>query len=155
MTYWKANGGDQLIGAPITEEFVAANGWTVQYFERAVLQWKKDKGVTPRAIGKEAAKLLKVDTTKVDQPGDAPTYDEALFTAPAPAQAEQSLGVGGVDLGYGPGPQQGGDKEIVVSLTQEAMWAYENDQLVLSHPGQHRRGALRPIDRRRSAISRS
>jgi hypothetical protein len=130
LTYWKANGGDQLIGAPITEEFVSDNGSTVQYFERAVLQWKKDKGVTPRAIGKEAAKLLKIDTKKIDQPEDAPTYDEALFTAPE--QPEQSLGVGGIDLGYGPGPQQGGEKEIVVSLTQEAMWAYENDELVLS-----------------------
>jgi len=137
LSYWDANGGDQLIGAPITEEFVSDSGWTVQYFERAVLQWKKDKGVTPRAIGKEAAKLLKVKTTKIAEPDNAPVYDESLFVAPVVAQdtveaADPGLGVGGYDLGYGPGPQQGGYKEIVVSLSDEAMWVYEDGALVLS-----------------------
>ncbi len=130
LTYWDANGGLQLIGRPISEEFVSDSGWTVQYFERAVLQWKKDKGVQPRAIGKESAKLLKVKTTKVTQPDGIPVYDEALFVEPAPEV--ESVGVGGLDLGFGPGPQQGGSKEIVVSLTNEAMWAYEDGELVLS-----------------------
>ena len=32
----------------------------------------------------------------------------------------------------GPGPQQGGDKEIVVSLSAQTLWAYEGGGLVLS-----------------------
>lgn len=127
LAYWNDHGGERLIGRPITEEFVSSSGWTVQYFERAVLQWKKDKGVSPRAIGKEIAKAQKIATAKIAQPVGVPAYDESLFVEPAKA-----LGVGGMSLGFGPGPQQGGSKEIVVSLTQEAMWAYENGQLVLS-----------------------
>jgi lipoprotein-anchoring transpeptidase ErfK/SrfK len=127
LTYWNDHGGERLIGRPITEEFVSSSGWTVQYFERAVLQWKKDKGVSPRAIGKEIAKARKITTAKVAQPVGVPVYDESLFVEPAKA-----LGVGGENLGFGPGPQQGGSKEIVVSLTQEAMWVYEDGQLVLS-----------------------
>ena len=129
LAYWDASGGDQLIGAPISEEFVASNGWTVQYFEHAVLRWKEDNGVVVRAIGRESAKLLKINTRGVAQPDDAPIYAESLFVPPV---VEQELGVGGSALGYGPGPQQGGDKEIVVSLSAEAMWVYESGDLVLS-----------------------
>lgn len=127
LDYWNAHGGEQLIGRPLTEEFVSDDGWTVQYFERAVLRWKKDKGVSPRAIGTEAAKAAKIKTGKVAQPDGVPAYEESLFVEP-----EADYGVGGLDLGYGPGPQQGGYKEIVVSISQEAMWAYEDDKLVIS-----------------------
>lgn len=130
LTYWGANGGDQLIGSPISEEFVARSGWTVQYFERAVLQWKQDKGVVPRAIGQETARLIKVKTTRIAQPDGVPAFDEALFVQPAPKIAV--AGAGGLDLGFGPGPQQGGAKEIVVSLTDETMWVYEDGKLVLA-----------------------
>jgi hypothetical protein len=122
--FWETNGGEQMIGLPLTEEFTGADGWTTQYFERAVLLWKKDKDVKPRGIGKEAAKRLAIPTNKVEQPLDVPIYDEALFQAPIE-------GVGG-ELGTGPGPIQGGYKEIVVSISQEAMWAYEDGELVIS-----------------------
>ena len=127
LSYWNAHGGEQLIGRPLTEEFVSDSGWTTQYFERAVLRWKKDKGVSPRAIGVEAAKTAKIKTAKITQPDGVPVYDESLFVEPA-----ADYGVGGMDLGFGPGPQQGGSKEIVVSISQEAMWAYEDGELVIS-----------------------
>jgi hypothetical protein len=127
LDYWNTHGGEQLIGRPLTEEFVSDDGWTVQYFERTVLRWKKDKGVSPRAIGTEAAKAAKIKTAKIAQPDGVPVYDESLFVEP-----EADYGVGGMDLGYGPGPQQGGYKEIVVSISQEAMWAYEDGELVIS-----------------------
>lgn len=47
--------------------------------------------------------------------------DEALFIPPAPEPA-----------GVGPGPQQGGAKEIVVSVSAQAMWAYQSGA-VMSH----------------------
>ena len=127
LDYWNAHGGEQSIGRPLTEEFVSDDGWTVQYFERAVLRWKKDKGVSPRAIGTEAAKAAKIKTAKITQPDGVPVYDESLFVEP-----KADYGVGGMDLGYGPGPQQGGYKEIVVSISREAMWAYEDGKLVIS-----------------------
>jgi lipoprotein-anchoring transpeptidase ErfK/SrfK len=34
--------------------------------------------------------------------------------------------------GFGPGPQQGGYKEIVVSISAQSMWAYEGGELVIS-----------------------
>ncbi len=120
--FWEAHDGARLIGLPLTEEFVDRDGWTTQYFEHAVLRWKKDKPVTASAIGRESAKRLKLRTAPVPQPIGVPTYDEALFSPP--------LGVGGYGLGPGPGPQQGGYKEIVVSISAQAMWAYENGQLV-------------------------
>jgi hypothetical protein len=122
--FWDANDGERLLGVPLTEEFVGADKVTTQYFEHAVLQWTKKDGVTVRPIGSETAKRLKVKTAKIAQPEDVPVYDEELFVEPA--------GVGGYDLGSGPGPQQGGYKEIVVSISTESMWAYEDGDLVIS-----------------------
>lgn len=122
--YWELNGGEPLLGLPLTEEFVSSDGSTTQYFERAVLLWKKNQDVKARAIGKEIAKQQKIDIVKIEQPLDIPIYDEALFVAPI-------ISVGGA-LGSGPGPIQGGYKEIVVSISQQAMWAYEDGELVAS-----------------------
>ena len=122
-TFWEANGGEPMLGLPITEEFQLSKGVTTQYFERAVLVWNEKDGVTARAIGKELAKKLKINTKKVAQPLDIPVYDEALFQPP--------IGVGGM-LGTGPGPIQGSYKEIVISISQQAMWAYENGVVVTS-----------------------
>jgi peptidoglycan/xylan/chitin deacetylase (PgdA/CDA1 family) len=40
--YWLANGGLAIFGYPISEEF-DENGHTVQYFERARMEWHQDK----------------------------------------------------------------------------------------------------------------
>ena len=122
-TFWEANGGEPMLGLPITEEFQLSKGVTTQYFERAFLVWNGKDGVTARSIGKELAKKLKINTKKVAQPLDIPVYDEALFQPP--------IGVGGM-LGTGPGPIQGSYKEIVISISQQAMWAYENGVVVTS-----------------------
>jgi lipoprotein-anchoring transpeptidase ErfK/SrfK len=121
-TFWEANGGEQMIGFPLTEEFVASDGSTTQYFERAVLLWDKEDGVSVRAIGTELAKRAKIDTSKVAQPVDIPIYDESLFIEPA------IVSVGSSDSG--PGPIQGGYKEIVISISQQSLWAYEDGEIV-------------------------
>ncbi|MEA2597320.1 MAG: hypothetical protein QOF01_3789 [Thermomicrobiales bacterium] len=122
--FWDANDGERLLGKPLTEEFVGANKVTTQYFENGVLTWTKITGVTVRPIGTETAKRLKLKTAKIAQPVDVPVYDEALFQEPE--------GVGGFDLGTGPGPQQGGYKEIVISISASSIWAYEDGDLVAS-----------------------
>ena len=125
LDFWEANGGEQMLGLPLTEEFTAADGWTTQYFERAVLTWKKNRDVQARAIGVETAKRAKIDTAKVSQPLEVPVYDEQLFVEP-----EIVAGVGSAYAG--PGPIQGGYKEIVVSVSQQSLWAYEDGELVIS-----------------------
>ncbi len=52
--------------------------------------------------------------------GDDPTLGTELLVTP------WSVG------SYGPGPQQGAYQEIVVSLSQQAMWAYEGGEVVVS-----------------------
>jgi lipoprotein-anchoring transpeptidase ErfK/SrfK len=44
--------------------------------------------------------------------------------APLPALAQ--------DIDYGPGRIQGGDKEVVVSLGAQELWAYEGDSVILA-----------------------
>jgi len=121
--YWEAHQGEQLLGSPLTEEFVAPDGWTTQYFENGVLLWKKDKGVVPRALGKEAAARSKISTKGITQPNDVPVYAEALFSPPQPVVE--------VSLPQSPGPQQGTYKEVVVSISHQYMWAYEDGSEVI------------------------
>lgn len=125
--FWGANDGERLLGLPLTEEFVGADKVTTQYFEHAVLLWTKKDGVTVRPIGSETAKRFKIKTDKIAQPDGVPVYDESLFVAPVSVGGGNDTGVGN-----GPGPQQGGAKEIVVSISAETMWAYENGNLVIS-----------------------
>ncbi len=44
LDYWRAHGGVQIFGYPLTEEINDhATGLTVQYFERAVFEWHGDQ----------------------------------------------------------------------------------------------------------------
>lgn len=137
-TYWSDHGGDRLIGEAISGPFKTPDGYITQYFTNAVLHQKAGKEVEPRGIGREATAFLRLATAPIPQPLAIPTYDEALFVEPAPVIAQtivQREGQGGVvgSLPYsGPGPQQGGYKEIVVSISQQSLWAYEDGQLVIS-----------------------
>lgn len=139
--FWDDAGGKDLLGRPLTEQVKASGSVTTQYFDRVVLVRKGDDDVELRALGKEEAKRLKISTKAVDQPDGIPTYDAGLFIAPPspevqpepeqvaePAQAVPDLSVGG----FGPGPVQGGSKEIVVSISNESLWAYQDGQMVLS-----------------------
>jgi len=42
LDYWRANGGAELYGNPISEPFAAANGFYSQAFERGIFQWRPD-----------------------------------------------------------------------------------------------------------------
>ncbi len=139
--FWDDAGGKDLLGRPLTEQVKASGSVTTQYFDRVVLVRKGDDDVELRALGKEEAKRLKISTKAVDQPDGILTYDAGLFIAPPspevqpepeqvaePAQGVPDLSVGG----FGPGPVQGGSKEIVVSISNESLWAYQDGQMVLS-----------------------
>lgn len=134
--YWETVGGEDVLGLPRSKEFVARDGRTVQFFDKAALQWQPGEDVTLRSLGKEAAKRLKLDTKPIPRPADVPTFDEALFVPPLPepdppvVDEDPGIVVGGD--GFGPGRFQDGDKEIVISISAQAMWAYEGDQVVNS-----------------------
>jgi hypothetical protein len=120
--YWESAAGPWL-GLPLTESFRAADNSVVQYFENGVLRLDHTRTVQPLPLGRSAAKRLQLDTEPIPQPADVPTYDEELFVAESTGW---SVGT------FGPGPQQGAWKEIVVSISAQAMWAYENGELVNS-----------------------
>jgi hypothetical protein len=131
-TFWEEQGGEPLLGQPITEEIANPDGGRTQYFERVVLEWSEEDGVEPRAIGEEAAKRLKLETEPIAQPVGIVAYDEALFVEPEPQIVQSDNdGVGAAGV-QGPGPQQGGYKEVVVSISQQTMWAYEDGELVIT-----------------------
>jgi lipoprotein-anchoring transpeptidase ErfK/SrfK len=134
LDFWNQHDGARLIGAPLSEEFVDKEGYTTQYYEKVVLRWKEGLPITPRAVGSESANAQKLATDKIKQPNAIPIYEEELFVEPKidPSQivtgGEPVTGVGAMD--FGPGPQQGASKEIVVSVGRQSMWAYQDDKLV-------------------------
>jgi hypothetical protein len=127
--YWQEHDGLRTLGSPISEEFAASDGYVVQYFERGALRWRADELVSMMPLGTDQAKRLKLDTTAIEQPESVPLFDPSLFVPPAPVEPSQpSIG----SDGFGPGPIQGGYKEIVISISWQSMWAYEGGGLVIS-----------------------
>ena len=130
--FWEAGAGSWL-GSPLTESFRAADGSIVQYFENATLRLDAPGVVRPLPLGRLAAMRLKLDTDPIAPPVDVPPYDELLFVAPPEPEATPIAEPTGWSVGsFGPGPQQGAWKEIVVSISAQAMWAYEDGELVQS-----------------------
>ncbi len=132
---WEKDEAGQLLGNPISEEFVNNDDVTFQYFESGVLSWTAEDDVEIYPIGANLAERLELDTEKIAPPDGLPVYDEALFIAPeVPAVAAEILDVEAVggNGGSDPGPQQGAYKEIVISLSMQTMWAYEDGIIVTS-----------------------
>ncbi|MEJ7763504.1 MAG: L,D-transpeptidase, partial [Thermomicrobiales bacterium] len=136
--FWEQRSGADLLGMPVSEEFRALDGREVQFFERGALQWKSGEDITVRPIGRELAAHGDLDTRRIDRPAGVPAYDESLFIAPEPvlAEVEPAADVAvetavGAD-GFGPGPVQGGWKEIVISISSQRLWAYEDGEMILT-----------------------
>ena len=142
--FWDDTEWVDRLGAPVSESFPTGGGARLQYFEYGALVWEPGEGIRPHDLGAETARILSLPTDAVARPDDVPVYDEALF-APAPAPepvvevlpepepepiVEEVVPVAPVIGVEGPGQQQGGYKEIVVSISAQAVWAYENGQLV-------------------------
>ncbi len=130
--YVQSEAGSWL-GLPLTESFRAADDSIVQYFEHGTLRLDRTGTIRPMPLGRLAVKRLQLDTEPISPPVDVPTYDDELFNAPPEPEAtpvEESTGW--AVSTFGPGPQQGAWKEIVVSISAQTMWAYENGELVNS-----------------------
>ncbi|MBN9392045.1 MAG: S8 family serine peptidase [Chloroflexi bacterium] len=89
--YWVAKGGLPIFGMPISEEF-QENGLTVQYFERAILEYHTEfastrQEIQPRLVGTAAAKNL------ADQPAFKRLADTGKIpTVPATAEYFDTTG---------------------------------------------------------------
>lgn len=135
--YWESGDG-ALLGEPMTEAFRAADGSLVQYFEAAALRLDGSGEVKPLPLGRQAATINGLDAEPLEPPADVPVYDELLFVPPPEPEptieepnSPNAWNVWAVGS-TGPGPQQGAWKEVVVSISAQAMWAYEGGELVIS-----------------------
>jgi len=104
--FWENSGEADYLGNPLTEEF-RLNGTTYQVFERGELAWQQGKDPWMVELGTQLARTYGVSLDPTPQ-GDLPTYSEDLFVAPP-----------------------GGDKWIEVSLSQQYLWAWEGNTLML------------------------
>lgn len=121
-TLWADTGGESYLGHPLTEEYVL-NGVTYQVFERGQLAWTSGEGPWIVPVGKLLADKYRLDQKPVAQ-GEIPTYSEELFVPPPEPEIDVA--------DAGPGAVPGTEKSIVVSISQQRMWAYEGDTMLLS-----------------------
>ena len=126
---WQTGETATWLGVPLTESFFAPDGTRVQYFENGILRQTVSGGVEPLPLGSIAAKRAKLDVEPIERPQDVPVYDEELFIPPPDATPVEDANA---DWSLGPGPQQGAWKEVVVSISAQTMWAYEEGEMVMS-----------------------
>ena len=121
LDFWQATGGEAFLGNPLTEEYIR-DDTTYQVFERGQLAWENGKEAWMMPVGEMLAEKYGLSQEPVPQ-GDIPTYSEDLFVPPPPPVEAASAG---------PGPVPGTAKSIVVSISQQRMWVYEGETMVLS-----------------------
>lgn len=115
LNWYNLNEGPYYLGNPISQQ-VKERGVTVQFFEGAMVT-ESESGVMAMApIVKENARVLGLDTKRVDQNG-LPEFDESLFYT----------GANPNPMGDQSAP---GRKHIEVSISQQTLWAYQGDTLV-------------------------
>jgi hypothetical protein len=117
-SFWEATGEAAYLGNPLTEEYTL-KGVTYQVFERGQLAWKEGSNPWMVPVGEILAKRHQISMEPVPQ-GDIPIYSEELFIPKVLAPDD------------GPPPPPGYSKSIVVSISQQSLWAYEGNTAVLS-----------------------
>ncbi len=117
--FWEATGEAAHLGNPISEEYVL-DGTNFQVFERGKLRWRPGEDVALVPVGTVLAERYRLPTEPQAQ-GAIPVYDESLFTPPIAVPS----------LGTAP-PAPGGGRAVVVSLSQQALWAYDGGEVVRS-----------------------
>jgi hypothetical protein len=129
LELWQSGETAAWIGNPLTESFRAPDGTRVQYFENGILRQTAVGSVEPLPLGSIAANRAKLDIEPIERLQDVPLYDEELFIPPPEATPVEDATS---DWSFGPGPQQGAWKEVVVSISAQKMWAYEQGEMVMS-----------------------
>jgi peptidoglycan-N-acetylglucosamine deacetylase len=85
--HWEKNGGVRIFGYPISTEF-EQDGFTVQYFERAIFEFHPDNPeewrILQPLIGAQAARDDDVDREAQEHDGETPEYHPNLWRQPPP-----------------------------------------------------------------------
>jgi len=117
--FWEATGEAKYLGNPLTEEYTLG-GVVYQVFEHGQLAWQA--GVDPYMVpvGTRLAQRYRLPMDAVSQ-GDLPDYDEELFIPPVITPGRPPVG-----------PVPGVAKTIVVSISEQALWALEGDEVMMS-----------------------
>ncbi|MDQ3043920.1 MAG: L,D-transpeptidase, partial [Chloroflexota bacterium] len=114
LAWYQAHEGRFYLGNPISQP-LRERGAVVQYFEGGLLT--TDGQVTSLApLVAEHAADLRIETGPVPQ-GDLPEFDESLFWT--------------TNNPWGGDASAVGKKRIVVSITEQTMWVYQGDTLIL------------------------
>jgi hypothetical protein len=115
LDWYNSHEGPYYLGNPLTQQ-LHERGMTVQFFEGGLLMESAGGDMYLAPIVKENAKVLGLNTKRIDQAG-LPEFDESLFftgTNPDP-MGDQSAP---------------GRKHIEVSIGQQTLWAYQGTTLV-------------------------
>jgi hypothetical protein len=117
--FWEATGEAAYLGNPVSEEYIA-DGVSYQVFERGKLRWREGEDISMVPVGEVLADRHDISMAPRPQ-GDTPTYDESLFVPPIAVPA----------LDAAP-PAPSGGRAVAISLSLQALWAYENGVVIRS-----------------------
>jgi peptidoglycan-N-acetylglucosamine deacetylase len=135
--HWEKNGGVRIFGYPLSAEF-EQDGFTVQYFERAIFEYHPDNPLKWRIlqplIGSQAAGDDDVDQEAQEHDGVTPEYHPNLWRQPPPRV---------VYLTFDDGPNSTWTPQILDILDEYDVTAtfFVLGQEAASHPGLIRRMA--------------
>jgi hypothetical protein len=116
--FWEATGEAAYLGNPVTEEY-ELDGTSYQVFERGKLRWREGEDIVMEPVGDWLAERYGLDRDPVPQ-GDVPTYSPDLFVPPIAVP----------DPAAAPAPPTTWGAALVVSLSQQALWAFENGSVI-------------------------
>ncbi len=115
--WYASHEGWYYLGEPLSQP-VAERGGVVQYFTGALLFRDSGGAVRLAPLARELAPRLGIDTSRVRRNG-LPTFSESLFIrAPNPNPQGD--------------PSAPGRKWIEVSISQQRLWAYQGNTLILT-----------------------
>ncbi len=117
--FWEATGESAYLGNPLSEEYIV-DDVSYQIFERGQLRWREGEDISMAPVGEMLAARYDLSMAPLPQ-GDVPLYDEALFVPPKAIPALD-----------GAPPAPSGGRAVVVSLSQQALWAYEDGVVIRS-----------------------
>lgn len=114
LTMWYETGDVNYLGNPLSDAWVR-DGVTYQAFERGIVTQEGTEWPTTLPIGSLLAKRWGVSTAPSQQ-ADLPTYDEMLWTPPPVLTQAEGVAV-----------DPNAEKWVLVSLSQQYLWAYQGD----------------------------
>ena len=116
LDWYRRDEGDFYLGNPLSQP-LSERGRTAQWFEGGLLLADGDT-VTLAPLPREQATRLAIDTAPVPRDG-LPDYDESLFWV-----ADNPNPTGDMTAP--------GRKWIEVSLSEQMLWAYQGDELIMT-----------------------